>query len=589
MDVNMDRVPSNRTLTDQEMEMLSGIFRLILKEIRSDADKRTLAPGEPGINYETGVLYVRNPHTGNLITPNGAEELTTLIQHLDVQGNLNAEFIRDLALYTDLSQLPTTLPNMTPDTVISHMTHVPSAFVGPVETDSVAWPAKSGVFIAFKFDEETVFARFVDTINNTGYIGIYSPEQHLFDRWVEYYSVGPFKISEDTDKVVINDETLRLEDMLAITFRFVNGLEPRSKVTFNGGDPKPIVDADGHEIVYPIAENNTIMLMYDESRDAWVLNDSGESATLAGVDLVRRRVSALGYELSELADSTTTRFEQLRTYVDTGLADLETSTNQKITAVAGQVSQAQLDIQSLQETSATKEELSVVDAKFSNFDAAWVKSINGSKLPMSVMPEGVIDRLYVVSSLSVLANRADPGFPVGIGNGDTIKDVSSGTMYYVTDEAKLGTPSYADGIEYYAAGKAASVDWVNVNETPTTLDGYGITDATRASDHRSLQDQVTQLEQKVATLTTIVDKILVDPGNIDLRITNYVASGGETSVTPIENFNGSYDKLFVNYGQTVLKVGIDYNVVGNGIVLINGTTFKPDEVVQFIILKQKTS
>ena len=53
-----------RTLTKYQMELLSDIFRLILKEIKVDEDKEKLAPGEVGISYTNGCFYVKNPYTG---------------------------------------------------------------------------------------------------------------------------------------------------------------------------------------------------------------------------------------------------------------------------------------------------------------------------------------------------------------------------------------------------------------------------------------------------------------------------------------------------------------------------------------------
>ena len=51
-------------ITEEQMKLLAGIFRIIVKEIRSDEDKEKLAPGELGISYIEGTLYIRNPHTG---------------------------------------------------------------------------------------------------------------------------------------------------------------------------------------------------------------------------------------------------------------------------------------------------------------------------------------------------------------------------------------------------------------------------------------------------------------------------------------------------------------------------------------------
>ena len=587
MPETLTNIPSNRTLTDEQIALLSGIFRIIMKEITTDADKKSLAPGEPGIDYSTGVMYVRDPHTGNLVTPNGVEQMRMIMNHFDVLGNLNSDFLKDLAVYTDITEIPEQLPNTTPDTIVSHMTHVPSAFVGPIESDSVEWPSNKGIFIAMKYDEETVLVRFMDQVNNTAYYGVYNGEQHQFDGWVAYYSLGPYSTSELTDRIEA-DLDIQVKDMVTFTVKLVNGLEPNSKVIVNGVE-RSMVDAFGNPIDYAIAENNSIMLIYDEQLDAWVLNESGDSATLAGVEMLQRRVSSLNQDVLDLAESTTTRFEELSDSVDQRIADIRSDTDEKIDAVNDRVDSVVADVTDLQTNSATKDELSAattaIDNKFNNFDAAWVKSINGSKLPLTVIPEGALEQLFIIPNLAVLADKSATGYPKDASNGDTLKDQDSGVMYYIKDETVLGTPNYAEGIEEYTAGKASYVDWENVNATPSTLDGYGITDAVSLTTYQSLQDRVTSLEAKVAALEARIDNIVANPGKIDVRFFNYTAVGGETTITNIEDFDPTKDKLFVNYGQTILKVGIDYLVNATGIRLISVTPAAGD-VVQFIIFKQ---
>ena len=71
----MDNQPM---LTPFQMELLSNIFRVMIKEIVTDEDKEKLAPGEMGINYKEGSFYIRNPHTGELFTPNSLSHLNQM-------------------------------------------------------------------------------------------------------------------------------------------------------------------------------------------------------------------------------------------------------------------------------------------------------------------------------------------------------------------------------------------------------------------------------------------------------------------------------------------------------------------------------
>ena len=130
-------------------------------------------------------------------------------------------------------------------------------------------------------------------------------------------------------------------------------------------------------------------------------------------------------------------------------------------------------------------------------------------LPMNVIPKGAQERLYPVTNIAVMADKTAAGYPTDAGNGDTILDETTLQMYYVKDETKLGTAQYMDGLAGYQAGKASSVEWANVLNTPTTLAGYGITDAVNISE-------------KVTSATAAnAGKILVlnDQGKLDVDIT----------------------------------------------------------------------
>lgn len=109
-----------------------------------------------------------------------------------------------------------------------------------------------------------------------------------------------------------------------------------------------------------------------------------------------------------------------------------------------------------------------------NIDAGQIKT---GTLPLSVIPHGALERMYVVESVGDLATVTSEQ----VQNGDTIR-VNGGSMYYVTDDTKLGTGDYMQGLAVYTAGTASSVNWSGVQGTPTTLSGYGITDAVNANE-----------------------------------------------------------------------------------------------------------
>lgn len=114
-----------------------------------------------------------------------------------------------------------------------------------------------------------------------------------------------------------------------------------------------------------------------------------------------------------------------------------------------------------------------------NIDATWVKT---GTLPLSVIPKAALERIYTVNSAADLATLTSEQ----VQNGDTVKVADKGntigTMYMVADVTKLGTDDYMQGLIAYSAGTAASVAWSGVTDTPTSLAGYGITDAVHSNE-----------------------------------------------------------------------------------------------------------
>lgn len=87
-----------------------------------------------------------------------------------------------------------------------------------------------------------------------------------------------------------------------------------------------------------------------------------------------------------------------------------------------------------------------------------------------------------------------------------------------------------------------------------------------------------------------LDKIRATPGKIQTVLSTYTAeSDGITAIENIKEFNYRVDKLMVNFGQTVLREDMDYtiNKLTGGIDLINGFELSTDDILQFVVVKQK--
>lgn len=134
-----------------------------------------------------------------------------------------------------------------------------------------------------------------------------------------------------------------------------------------------------------------------------------------------------------------------------------------------------------EETDGTiKKDIKTLQDEMKNQDASWLKT---GTINLARLPKAAISELHIVTSVDDLANLTTEQVQLGdtvkiadkLNEDGTIKE--AGGMYYVADETKLGTADYMDGLVPYTASAASSVYWSGVLETPTTLSGYGITDA----------------------------------------------------------------------------------------------------------------
>ena len=96
-------------------------------------------------------------------------------------------------------------------------------------------------------------------------------------------------------------------------------------------------------------------------------------------------------------------------------------------------------------------------------------------LGLDQIPHSALERVVTVANdIARLALTTED-----IQNGDVCKVTETGNMYFVVDDTKL---NIEDGWMPFAAGTAASVAWSGITGKPTTVDGYGITDAVKTTD-----------------------------------------------------------------------------------------------------------
>ena len=108
-------------------------------------------------------------------------------------------------------------------------------------------------------------------------------------------------------------------------------------------------------------------------------------------------------------------------------------------------------------------------------DASWITT---GTIDVARLPQAALERLYIADDDTArLALTTEQ-----VQNGDVVKVTDTGLMYYVKDDSQLGGGTPENAFEPFTAGAASSVPWSGVTGKPTTLDGYGITDAVKSNE-----------------------------------------------------------------------------------------------------------
>lgn len=319
----MDNQPM---LTPFQMELLSNIFRVMIKEIVTDEDKEKLAPGEMGINYKEGSFYIRNPHTGELFTPNSLSHLNQILSKYEDDTNLlNADRAGGIRFYSNISQLTQLGISLTADSIIRQMEY-PGILMSPIEYENyeiLGMPSNSGMILVFKAAPEFVIATYYDNLTRITYQGRYNPFKQFFEGWICQDAPSGFITAEgDANRIKIRMEKLP-EDMEPITLRVPFGVNPGATISVNNQAFQPIITASGEPLGSTITANNIIMLIYDDMRKSWILSNSNESTINSVITVLRERVETATADIDKAVKDYRERLDQLTKSVNDDIAALK--------------------------------------------------------------------------------------------------------------------------------------------------------------------------------------------------------------------------------------------------------------------------
>ena len=210
-------------------------------------------------------------------------------------------------------------------------------------------------------------------------------------------------------------------------------------------------------------------------------------------------------------------------------ADL-TALEGTVTGLDGRMDTAESDIDTIQGQIGTAGSSGILKEIADLKTGSSITALDASKITGEIsidnLPKAAIERLYIADTATALSTLTTNE----VQNGDTVKVADSGLMYFVKDDTKLGTGDYMNAFEAYTVGQASQVPWSGVTGKPSTLSGYGITDAVAS------KEKVTEASAGNA------GKILVlnSQGKLDVDITghvewNNILNKPTSSVTSIDN------------------------------------------------------
>lgn len=313
------------TITDWQRTLLSEIFRIILKEIRFDEDKEKLAPGEIGVSYDEGCLYVRNPYTGELFCPNSIAHIKQILSKFDSKtGLLNADRVSGIRFYSSISQLTQLGTSLSADSIIRQMEY-PSILMSPVTYTNYAnygFPSDNGFLIVYKVNPEYVTASYYDCNTYSTYDGRYNRFKHMFEGWALGGSSDTtyLESSGSGEQIDVRGPD-DLADMLTITVRVTDTIYPGAKLSYNGGEYLPILNQNGTALSSTVTANNIIMLIYDAQRKGWIWLSSTESSINAVLDITNKRLNSMTERIDFIVKDYQAKLNNMKTYIDTVLAN----------------------------------------------------------------------------------------------------------------------------------------------------------------------------------------------------------------------------------------------------------------------------
>lgn len=192
-----------------------------------------------------------------------------------------------------------------------------------------------------------------------------------------------------------------------------------------------------------------------------------------------------------------------------------------------------------------------------------ITSVNASAIkgtiPVDNLPAAALERLVVVEDdtarLALTQER--------VQNGDTVKVTSSGKMYFVKDETKLGTEN---AFEEYTVGAASAVAWTGITNKPHVK--YSLTGDVTGTAYERLGDTVSidsMLKNSGVTegtyrKVTVNSKGIVTEGSNPTTLSGYGITDAYTKTEADSKISAAANKsLSASYNSSTEELTLSIN------------------------------
>lgn len=155
----------------------------------------------------------------------------------------------------------------------------------------------------------------------------------------------------------------------------------------------------------------------------------------------------------------------------------------------------------------------------------------------------------------------------------------------------LGTTITANNIIMLIYDKQESRWILADSSTSSTASVVTILNERLEATTTKLDRAIKDYQERLAALSKQTDQqiaaLKVRPGVINDVISTWTCTSNNVdTISAVTGFDAKYDKLIINYKQTIMRNGIDYIIEDGGSIVFKEIRFSEGDILQFIVIKQ---